>query len=162
MIDNLVRDLQVLWKADSLIGKIWLTVVVRRAGLFAFAGLIAVFGLGMANVAGFHGLQESWGPVSAAAIVAVADLVLAAVVLLFGRSVEPGPEFELALDLRKSALDAIEADTRDLKLSLDSLGLEVRRARDTIAGFVDHPLDAAVETLLVPAALSIIRALRSK
>lgn len=56
MIDNLVRDLQVLWKADALIGKIWLNVMARRFGLFAFAGLIAVFGLGMANVAGFYAL----------------------------------------------------------------------------------------------------------
>jgi hypothetical protein len=62
MIDNLVRDLQVLWKADALIGKIWLNVMARRFGLFAFAGLIAVFGLGMANVAGFYALQPSWSP----------------------------------------------------------------------------------------------------
>ena len=33
MIDNLVRDLQVLWKADALIGKIWLNVMARRFGL---------------------------------------------------------------------------------------------------------------------------------
>jgi hypothetical protein len=63
MIDNIVRDLQVVAKADSLIGKIWLNVVARRFGLFAFAGLVAVFGLGMANVAGFYGLQQYWGPV---------------------------------------------------------------------------------------------------
>ena len=66
MIDNIVRDLQVLGKADSLIGKIWLNVMARRFGLFALAGLVAVFGLGMANVAGFYALQQSWGPVWAA------------------------------------------------------------------------------------------------
>ncbi len=53
MIDSLARDLQVLVKADSLIGKIWLNVMARRFGLFALAGLVAVFGLGMANLAGF-------------------------------------------------------------------------------------------------------------
>ena len=37
-----------------------------RAGFFAFAALIAVFGLGMANVAGFYALQASVGAVLAA------------------------------------------------------------------------------------------------
>ena len=75
MIDNLVRDLQVLRKADFLIARIWLDVLTRRFGLFAFAALIAVFALGMANVAGFYALQGSVGPVWAAAIVAAVDLV---------------------------------------------------------------------------------------
>ena len=70
-MDDLMRDLQVLWKADSLIGRIWLNVLARR--LAHFAALIAVFGLGMANVAGFMGLQAACGPVWSAAIVAVVD-----------------------------------------------------------------------------------------
>jgi hypothetical protein len=70
MIDHLLRDLQVLRKADLLIAKIWLNVLVRRIGLVALAGLIAVFGLGMANVAGFYALQASIGAVWAATVVA--------------------------------------------------------------------------------------------
>jgi hypothetical protein len=38
MIDHLVRDLQVLRKADLLIGKIWLGVFARRLGLSILAG----------------------------------------------------------------------------------------------------------------------------
>lgn len=110
MIDSLVRDLQVLGKADSLIGKIWLNVMARRFGLFALAGLVAVFGLGMANLAGFFGLQQSWGPVWSAAIVALADLLLAVVIVILGRSIHPGPEIELAFDVRKMAIEAIQAD----------------------------------------------------
>ncbi len=71
MMDDLMRDLQVLWKADSLIGRIWLNVLARRLALSVFAALIAVFGLGMANVAGFYGLQPSYGFVGSAAIVAL-------------------------------------------------------------------------------------------
>ena len=59
MIDDLVRDLHLLQKADSLIAKIWLKVIARRFSLFVFAGLIAVFGLGMTDVAGFYALQAS-------------------------------------------------------------------------------------------------------
>ena len=110
MIDNLLRDLQVLGKADSLIGKIWLNVMARRFGLFALAGLVAVFGLGMANLAVFFGLQQSWGPVWSAAIVALADLILAVVIVILGRSIHPGPEIELAFDVRKMAIEAIQAN----------------------------------------------------
>jgi hypothetical protein len=162
MIDDLVRDLHLLQKADSLIGKIWLKVIARRFGLFIFAGLIAVFGLGMANVAGFYALQVSVGPIWAAVIVAIADFVLATIVMLLARNSAPGPEIELALDVRKMAIDAIQADARDLKVTIDALGQEIRDAKDAITGFVHNPLDAATHKLLIPAAISIIRGLRSK
>jgi hypothetical protein len=162
MIDNLVRDLQVLRKADFLIGKIWLGVLARRFGLFAFAGLIAVFGLGMANVAGFYALQVSAGPIWGAAIVAIVDLVIAAVVLLVAANARPGPEIELAFDVRKMALDSIQVDARDLKLTIDALGQEIREVKANIVGFAHNPLDVAMEKLLIPAALSIIKGMRSK
>lgn len=162
MIDNLIRDIQLLSRADSLIGKIWLHVVARRLGLFAFAGLIAVFGLGMANVAGFYALQAAWGPVWAAALVALADFVLAAIVMLVGKSALPGPELELAHDVRKMALDSIQADARDIKLAVDAIGRDLTQTKDAIAGFLHHPFDAATERLLIPAGLSIIRSLRAK
>lgn len=151
MIDKLVRDLQILWKADTLIGRIWLEVLARRFALFILAALICVFGLGMANLAGFYALQPAWGPVWAAALVALADLVLALVVALVGRSAKPGPEIELAFEVRKMALGSLQDNVKDLKQTTES-----------VAGFFQHPLDAATDKLLVPLALSIVRGLRSK
>ena len=49
-----------------------------------------------------------------------------------------------------------------LKATVDALGHEIRQTRDRIAAFVHHPLDAAAEKLLIPAALSLIRGLRTK
>jgi hypothetical protein len=162
MIDHLVRDLQALRKADFLIGKIWLNVLARRLGLFAFAGLIGVFGLGMANIAGYHGLQASVGEVWAAAIMAALDLVVAAIVLLAAIKSHPGPEIEIALDVRRMALESIHEDAHDLKLTIDALGHEIRAVKENITTAVHNPLDVAAEKLLVPAALSILRGLRSK
>lgn len=162
MIDNLLRDLQVLRKADFLIARIWANVLARRLGLFAFAALIAVFALGMANVAGFYALEGPVGAVWAAAIVAAVDLVIAGIVLLIGVNSRPGPEIELAFEVRKMAWDSIQADTRDLKRVVDNLGHNIQEARTTVAGFVQNPLDTAAQKLLVPAALSLLRGLRSK
>ena len=112
MMDDFIRDLHHLQKADSLIGKIWLKLFARQFGLFAFAGLIAALGFTMTNIAGFYGLQAPLGPVWAAVVVAIGDFILAAVVVQAARNSEPGPEMALALDTRKMAIEAIQADAR--------------------------------------------------
>jgi len=161
MIDDFARDLHRLQKADSLIGKLWLNVVTRQVGLFAFAALIAVFGLGLINVAGFFALRAPVGPVWAAVIVAIADFVLAAIVTQVAMNSGPGPEFELAFDVRKMAIDAVQADARDLEVAIDSLGQEIRDAKDSVVGFVNNPLDAVAQNL-IPGAVSIIKGLRPR
>ena len=162
MIDHLLRDLQVLRKADILIGKIWLNVLARRLGLFAFAGLIGVFGLGMANVAGFYALQNSLGVIWAATVVAIMDFAIALIVLLIGSRTRPGPEIDVAFEVRRTALESIQEDARDLKLTIDTLGQEIKNVKQNITAVVHNPLDVAAEKLLVPAALSLLRGLRSK
>jgi hypothetical protein len=162
MIDHLLRDLQVLRKADILIGKIWLNVLARRLGLFAFAGLIGLFGLGMANVAGYNALLSSIGMVWAATVVAIADFAIAAVMLLLASRSRPGPEIDIALELRKTALESIHEDARDLRLRIDAMGQEIRSVKQNVTALVHNPLDVTTEKLLVPAALSILRGMRAK
>ena len=162
MIDHLFRDLQVLRKADFLIGKIWLNLLLRRLGLVAFAGLIAVFGLGMANLAVYHALQGSIGVVWAAAVIAIGDMAIAAMVLLVAGNSRPGPEIELALEVRRMAVDSIQADSRELRLTLEAVGQQVKNMRANVEQFVHDPLETAAEKLLIPAALSILRGLRSR
>jgi hypothetical protein len=162
MIDHLLRDLQVLRKADFLIGKIWLRVLLRRFGLFAFAGLIALFGLAMANVAGFYGLQMSIGPVWAAAVLAVIDLGIALVAVLVADKSQPGAELDFALEVRRMALQSIEADARDLKAPLDALGQQFKGAKEAVADFAHNPLDVAANKLLIPAVLSLLKSHRAK
>lgn len=162
MIDNLLRDLEVLRKADSLIARIWANVLARRFSLFALAALIAVFGLGMVNVAGFYALQASIGAVFAATIVAIVDFVIAAIVLFVASKSRPGPEIDLAFEIRKMAVQSIQTDARDLKLTVDGLVQGVKDVRANITGFVQNPLDVAAQKLLIPAVLSLLRGMRSK
>jgi hypothetical protein len=162
MMDDFIRDLHHLQKADSLIGKIWLRLFARQFGLFAFAGLIAALGFTMTNIAGFYGLQSPLGPLWAAVVVASSDFILAAVVVQAARNSEPGPEMALALDTRNMAIEAIQADARDIKITIDTFGQDIRDTKDAIAGFVQNPLDATVQNLLIPAATSIIKGLGSK
>lgn len=162
MFDNLVHDLQMLAKADGIIGRIRLQLLVRQSGLFAFAGLIAVFGLGMANVAGFYALEPLWGPVWAAAAVSFGDFLIAAVVILAARRAKPGPEIDLALELRQNAVDALRNDAAEIRTAMDSLSAEVRQTRDSVLAFAHNPLGAAADKLLAPAVIAVIRALQAR
>jgi len=162
MIDNLVRDLKLLWKADTLIARVWADGIARRIGFLAFAALIAAFGLGMANIAGFYALQPPVGPVWAGAIVAMADFALSLGILLVAGHSGSGREIELAFKVREMAFDALQADTRDLKAGVDGLALEMRNAKQVVVGLAHNPLDVAAQKLLIPAALSIIKGLRAR
>ena len=155
MFDDFVGHLQALSKVEALIARIWLQVLARRFTLFALAGLIAVFGLGMADLAGFFPLQAALGPVWAAALVALADFILAAIIALGALSVKPGPELELATDIRKMAIKSLQEDARGFEQ-------QIRDAKDTISGLVSSPLEAAAQRLLIPAVLAIVRGLRSR
>jgi len=162
MIDHVLRYLQVLRKADLLIGKIWLGVFARRLGLAVFAGLIAVFGLGMANLAVHNALQQWIGATWSAAAVAMADLAIAGVVLLIANNSRPGAEIDMAFEMLRMALDSMQENARQLKLSVDGIAGEMRNVKENIAAVVHNPLDVAAEKLLVPAALSLLKGLRSK
>jgi hypothetical protein len=69
---------------------------------------------------------------------------------------------DLALEVRKMAVESIQADTRDLKLTFDALAQEVKEVRANVTQFVQNPMDVAAQKLLIPAALSIIRGMRKK
>jgi len=114
------------------------------------------------NLAGYNALQSAIGTIWAAAAIALADFAIAAIVLLLAMRSRPGPEIELALEVRKTALDSIQEDARDLKLTIDAMGQEIRNVKQNVAAFAHNPLDVAAEKLLVPAALSVLRGLRSK
>lgn len=162
MFDDFIRHLQVLSKVDSLIARIWLSVMARRFALLTLAGLIAVFGLGMADLAGFYQLQVSLGSVWAAAIVALADFVVAALIAIYAGSAKPGPEIELAMEVRSLAIKSLQEDAHNLEASARGLTQQIRDAKDTIAGLVSNPLDAAAQKLLIPAVIAVVKGLRSR
>lgn len=154
MIDNFVRDPQALRQADFIIGKIWLNIAIRRMGLFAFATLIGIFDLRMANIAGHNALQQAIGAVWADAM---------AIWILRSRGScwrQPNPARN-----RKwvSPWNSAEWHRNPFERTrATSSSRSTRLAMRLIADFMHNPLDVATEQLLIPAAGPLLKGLSSK
>lgn len=144
-----LRHLRVLWRAERVIAESRLRVVLRRSMLFAFAGLIAVFGLGMLNVAAYFFLAAHWGAIWAALAAAFGDLVIAALVVGVALAIRPGREMTDALELRDISIEGLESELAPLQ---ERFAWLTRATRD--------PLDTLLPAILVPLITSIVRGLR--
>jgi len=149
--DSIMRNLRVLLRAQSIIAEIKLNHLAARSGLMAVAGLVAVFGLALLDIAVYFALEPGWGRVGAAVIVGIGDLVLAAILFAIASRIKPGRDLELAQEIQKSALDALANDARAVEAEIRGL-----------TNIVRNPLDAAVPNLIMPLASMLIKTLRKK
>jgi hypothetical protein len=143
------RHLRVLWRAERIIAETRLRVLLRRSTLYVFAGLIAVFGLAMLNVAAYFFLAAHWGPIWAALAAALGDLVIALIVVLIALAIRPGPELPAALELRDVAMQGLETELGPLQERFAWLG---RAARD--------PFETVLPAMLIPLITAIMRGMR--
>lgn len=110
--DQLTRNLKILLRTNTIIAEIHLRHIAARAGLFAFAALVASFGVIMLGVALFLSLENALGPIWAAVVVGCGGLVLALIVAGIGATLKPSRELGLATQVSQSAMDAVSADLR--------------------------------------------------
>jgi hypothetical protein len=160
MLDNLVRNLRVLWRAESIIADIRFRQLVTRSSLRGIAILLGVFAYLMGNLAVFFALQQIWSSVWAAAAIAAANILLAIILIAIAERARPGREMDLALEVRNMAIDALEADAQVIQDELSELRDEVRGMKQALVGFVRHPLDTVLPGMLVPLAGAVIKGLK--
>lgn len=144
--ENVVKNLRALWRTDRIIADIRMRHMLVSLGLKAFAALIAAFGLLMLELAAYFALVQTWSAVSAAAILGVANFVIAA--LLFAIAARPpaGRELELAGEIHGSAVDALQ--------------IEARALQSEVTGMIHHPLNGVLPMLLVPLITIIVKSLK--
>lgn len=162
MMDRIIRNMRVLWRAESIVAEMQLHHLVMRSGMVMGAALIAMFGLLMLNVAGFFILDPLVGPAPAAGLVALLDFCLAAALLAAALHSRPSRETDLAIEVRQLAFDALEADARGMQADFAKLREEVTTVRNVALGLLRSPLDAAIANLVVPLAGIVIGSLQKK
>ncbi|MEP1934541.1 MAG: phage holin family protein [Roseibium sp.] len=161
-MESLVRTLRIIWRAELLIVEAKLNVATKRIGATAFAGLILVFGLGMLNVAGFFALEEDWGSVNAALGVAVADFLVAVLLILWASRLTTGPELDLARDVRDAGLQELEAKAEDIQDEVEAVRDEILALKNSLVSFSKNPLDGALNSLLTPILTLLVKSLSNR
>jgi hypothetical protein len=159
MMDSLVRNLRVLWRAESIIAEIQVRQALTRSGLRGLAVLLAGFAFLMLNLAGFFVLERIWDPAWASAALAAVNLGLAGLLLALAGRTQPGRDLALAVEVRDTALQALEMDARVLQKQMVDMTEDVRSLKKAVVGFVRNPMDAVLPSMLIPLAGAVVKSI---
>jgi type VI protein secretion system component VasK len=149
-MDRFINNLRVLWRTERAIADIKLRHALARSGLNVAAAVLALIGLLMFEVAAFYALRDVWSTIVAALVLGVVNLVLAGILLLIADRRKPGRELDLANEIHKNTMDALQADARLLQADFASFGQTLK-----------HPVDSLLP-LIVPLATIVINAIKKK
>ncbi|SLN52483.1 hypothetical protein PSA7680_02753 [Pseudoruegeria aquimaris] len=147
---RVVRNLTIILRCESLIARRRLAVARRQIVFIAFAGLVAVLGLVMLNVAAYQALAASLGAPLAAFLVALGNFAVAGVLaLLAGREDAEGDvaavaevrdmavaDLEAELELAQEEVLAVVGDLR--RIGRDPLGAASGLAMPLLAALLKH------------------------
>ena len=148
-IQNVVRSGRVYARTELLLAEMRLRSYARRAAFLAVGLGIALFGLGMLNVAAFLWLSETFGPVRTALGIAAVDFAVAAIAFAVGYTLKPGPELQMAEEMRAAALETVEN--------------EVARVQSAgVTGLVTGAVEIGAARLLLPTVSALLGGLRKK
>ena len=144
--ENVVKHLRALWRTDRIIADIRMRHMLVGLGLRAFAALIAAFGLLMLELSAYFALVQIWSAISAAAILGIANFLIAAILFAIAARPPSGRELELASEIHDSAMEALQ--------------LEARALQSQVSGAFHHPLNGILPLLIVPLITIIIKSLK--
>jgi hypothetical protein len=162
MIENMIRNLRALLRAESIIADLHFRELLSRLMLKALAGLVAVFGLLMLNLSAFFEIEQYFGRVWSAASVALFDFIVAGIILVIAARHQKSSELALAQEVRREAIQSFESDARLIQTQFLMLTDEVRAIKASMTNFVKHPLDETLSQLVAPLAAIVIRSLTKK
>lgn len=135
-MDELVVKLRLLAKAELILLRLHLRRTVKQAAFYIVAALLAVLAVGMLNVALYLYLAPILESARAALVVALADIALAAVVILAAGRLHLGPEADAANALRELTMTELVADIERVKTQIADLSDDVKKIRSAVTGFM--------------------------
>jgi hypothetical protein len=151
-VHTLVRTLRLYLRSELLVGEIRLKVQLRKFSLLVFAALIGLMAFVFLNIAAYQFLLASGGPINTPFILAVANILLAIILLVIAAYTRPGPDLAAASDLRNLTSATLE---NELKSNPAVAAIGSFAGIDGLKGW-----DSA--RFLVPIITSIIRSLRRR
>ncbi|MEQ8654843.1 MAG: phage holin family protein [Kiloniellales bacterium] len=151
---RLTRNLSIVWRMEQLIARRRFAVLRKQAGAFALAGLVALFGLVLLDMAAFFALAPLIGQAYAALAIAGVNFLLAVLLAVWASGLSADKEISVAVEVRDLALTDLEAEAEAAVEDARALAADVRKvARD--------PLAALLPGLNSSVIAAILRSLRS-
>lgn len=126
---EMLLKLRILAAAELNLARIAARRLANRATLLAIAVGLLLLAVVMANIGAYHLLSRTQTPSMAAFLIAAGNAVIAVVVLIIANRLEPGPEEQMARQIREMAFDELSADVDDLKDQFGKVGSDVKRIR---------------------------------
>ena len=143
--ENIIRNLRLLWRADKIIAEIRLRHMLVGLGLFAFAALIAAFGLLMFELAAYFALVGVVSAITAAAILGAVNLAISLVLVLIASRRSHGQDLALANEIHDTAIEALQLEAKAVQAEVNQL--------------LHHPLQGVLPVIvpLIAAAIGHLR-----
>lgn len=129
MADPILK-LQILARSEMALLRLQAKRNAVRTASFVVALVFVMLALAMLNFAGYHALVETRSPAIAALLVAVADIVVAVIVVLMSRGAGTNEEQEkIVRDIRDLAYNELSADFDEVKAKVSEVTEDVKRIR---------------------------------
>jgi hypothetical protein len=153
-MERFLHSFKILWRSERLLAEHQFRLRALRVQFNALAALVGISGLVMLSVAAFYALVPYWGHALAALTVSGADLVLAAGLAAYARSLQPSAEIEMVKEVRDMAMSDIEEDVALAEAELEAL-------RNGALKFFRSPVDALLPSAIGPLLGAVARGLKS-
>ena len=128
-MDETLLKLRVLTRAEMTLAKANARRMAARSRLYAIALGMVLLTVVMINIAAYEYLSTLKGEAIAALLVALANGVLAVLVIFAASRIQAGPEEEMVKEIRELALSELSADAKGVKQSFAQISADIERIR---------------------------------
>lgn len=142
-VENIIRYLRALWRADKVIADVNLRHLLSKLFLSAAAAVVAGFGLLLFELAAYFALVQVWSAIASAAALGLFNFVIAAGLSLLAARKSAGSELNLAMEVHESAIEGLQ--------------FEARALQGSASGVLQHSLHGAFSGIIVPLLPMLVR-----
>ena len=135
-MDDILIKIRLMLKAEIILLRLQLRRTVQQAAFYIAAALLAVLAVGMLNIALYQCLAPRLGNASAALMVAIVDIVLAAASVVAAGRLHLGPEVDAARALREGAMANLAEEAEHVKTQIAEIQDDVKRIRTAVTGLM--------------------------
>jgi hypothetical protein len=128
-MDETLLKIRLLTRAEMTLAKANARRMAARSRLYAIAVGMILLTVIMINIAAYEYLSTFKGEATAALLVALANAILAVIVIFAASRIQAGPEEEMVKEIRELALSELSADADGIRQSFAQIGSDLERIR---------------------------------